>query len=67
MDKKTTLKNISKRLGLSIPTVSRALGGYEDISPKTRELVSRMAKEMNYYPNVYARGLVAKKLQLKIY
>ncbi|MBU4444281.1 MAG: LacI family transcriptional regulator [Candidatus Marinimicrobia bacterium] len=61
MDKKTTLKDISKRLGLSIPTVSRALGGYEDISLKTRELVSRVAKEMNYYPNVYARSLVAKK------
>ena len=65
MAKSTTLKDISKRLGLSIPTVSRALGGYEDISLKTRELVSQVAKEMNYSPNVYARGLVAKRTPAK--
>lgn len=52
-----TLKDIANHLGLSIPTVSRALAGYEDISPKTRERVQRAAHEMGYEPNIAALSL----------
>lgn len=56
--KEVTLKDIAQRLGLSVPTISRALGGYEDIAIATRNLVARTAKEMNYRPNLHAKGLV---------
>lgn len=52
-----TLKDIAERVGKSVPTVSRALGNYEDISPETRREVQRMAAEMGYVPSAAARSL----------
>ena len=52
-----TLKDISARVGKSVPTVSRALAGHEDISPDTRREVQRVAREMGYEPNIAARNL----------
>jgi LacI family transcriptional regulator len=52
-----TLKDIAVRVGKSIPTVSRALAGFEDISPQTREEVQRVAREMGYVPNITGRNL----------
>src|SRR3954467_1884650 len=48
---------LAKDLGLSISTVSRALNGYEDVSPETRERVFLRAKEIGYRPNPGARRL----------
>ena len=52
-----TLKDIAERVGKSVPTVSRALAGFSDISPQTREEVQRVAQEMGYEPNITARNL----------
>lgn len=52
-----TLKDIAELVGKSVPTVSRALAGYDDISPQTREEVQRVAREMGYEPNITARNL----------
>ncbi|MEN9892186.1 MAG: hypothetical protein RLY78_2481 [Pseudomonadota bacterium] len=49
------LKELSARLGLSPTTVSRALGGYSDVSPVTRERVQQAARESGYQPNRAAR------------
>jgi len=49
--KKPTLKTIAKLTGLAVPTVSRALGGAEDISLATRARVRRVADEIGYVPN----------------
>ncbi len=54
-----TLKELSRRLGLSMTTVSRALNGYSDVSPRTRERVVRAAREMGYTPNAVARRLTS--------
>ncbi len=51
------LKELSRRLGLSMTTVSRALNGYSDVSPRTRERVVSMARELGYAPNATARRL----------
>jgi LacI family transcriptional regulator len=51
------LKELSLRLGLSQTTVSRALNGYDDVSPKTRARVSALAKSLGYTPNAHARQL----------
>ena len=56
-----TIKELSKRCGLSISTVSKALNGYTDISDATRETVIREAKELGYYPNAHARALNTKR------
>jgi LacI family transcriptional regulator len=49
------LKELSARLGLSPTTVSRALSGYSDVSPTTRERVQQAARELGYQPNRAAR------------
>jgi LacI family transcriptional regulator len=52
-----TLKDIAERVGKSVPTVSRALANFPDISAETREEIQRVAKEMGYVPNITARNL----------
>jgi len=53
----TTIKDIAEKVGRSITTVSRALADYDDVSPRTRELVRRVANEMGYIPNFTAQHL----------
>ena len=48
---------LAKKLDLSITTVSRALGGYSDVSDFTRRRVMDFAKKHNYNPNPYASNL----------
>ncbi len=52
-----TLKDIAQRSGLSIYTVSTILNGKPDASLKTQERVIKIAKELNYRPNYFARRL----------
>ncbi len=52
-----TLKEIARRTGKSITTVSRALADYDDVSPDTKALVRRVADELGYAPNLLARRL----------
>lgn len=56
-----TIRDIAKKLGLSIGAVSRALDGYPDISEETRQKVIRTAQEIGYVPNQAARQLRRKK------
>jgi LacI family transcriptional regulator len=53
----TTIRELAKKLNLSITTVSRALDGYEDVSEITRERVVQAAHSMGYTPNRAARQL----------
>jgi LacI family transcriptional regulator len=54
---KVSLSNISKILGMSKSTVSKALNNYADVSPETRKKVLDLAEELNYKPNVFAQNL----------
>lgn len=56
-----TIREVARRLNLSITTVSRALDGYEDVAEETRQLVIRTAHEMGYVPNQAARQLRRRK------
>lgn len=51
-----TIQELSKRCGVSISTVSKALNGYSDISDKTREIIIRTANEMGYFPNASTKA-----------
>jgi len=51
------LKGLAKHLNLSITTVSRALNGYSDVSPRTRERVEEAAARLGYSPNPLGQRL----------
>lgn len=48
------LKELSKKLGLSPTTVSRALNGYPEVNEATREKVVAAARRHHYLPNTRA-------------
>jgi LacI family transcriptional regulator len=52
-----TIRDVAKKLNLSITTVSRALDGYDDVADETRQLVIETARQMDYVPNRAARQL----------
>ena len=54
----TTLRDLSRHLGLSVTQVSRALNNHSDVSEDTRERVHAAARDLGYQPNVSARRLV---------
>ena len=52
MEKKLpTIKEIAKRLSISISTVSRALHDHPSIGLRTKTQVKKLAEELNYVPN----------------
>jgi LacI family transcriptional regulator len=53
------LKDIAADLGLSTVTVSKVLRGGLDISERTRARVLKRMAELNYQPNMQARGLAS--------
>ncbi|NLF07918.1 MAG: LacI family transcriptional regulator [Pirellulaceae bacterium] len=59
-----TLKRIADQLGISVTTVSRALGGQARryrISRETEQSVKNLARSLDFSPNQLARGLRLKK------
>ena len=52
-----TLEDVARRAGVSVATAGRALGNYGRVSTKTRTLVLRAARDLNYHPNALARGM----------
>jgi LacI family transcriptional regulator len=54
----TTLRDLSRHLGLSVTQVSRALNNHADVSADTRDRVHRAARDLGYQPNLSARRLV---------
>jgi DNA-binding LacI/PurR family transcriptional regulator len=61
--RRVTIKDIARYLGISSSTVSRALsGGLEDrISLATQKKVLKAASALEYYPNLMARAIVKRK------
>ena len=56
-----SMKDISKKVGVSVATVSKALNDHSDIGAATKELVRKTAKEMGYFPNASARALKTRR------
>ena len=61
---RVTLRDIAKKLDLSMATVSRALADHPDISGDTKTRVRDAAQAMSYIPNYRARYLRAKHSRL---
>ncbi|MDF2881453.1 MAG: LacI family transcriptional regulator [Clostridiaceae bacterium] len=64
--KKVTMKDIASRAEVSLATVSYVLNNSEKekINDETKKKIFKIAKELNYVPNLTARSLVNKKSQL---
>ena len=60
-NKKYTIDDVAKELGISKTTVSRALSGKGRISRETTQRVKEFIDTHNYSPNVMARGLAQTK------
>jgi LacI family transcriptional regulator len=58
---RTTIRDLARRSGVSVGTVSRALNGYPDVNEETRERIARFARELDYTPNAAARSLVLER------
>jgi LacI family transcriptional regulator len=56
-----TLKDIARRSGYSVTTVSRALTGYNDVNAETRRHIAEIAESLGYQPNLLARQLRAQR------
>ncbi|PWB77847.1 MAG: LacI family transcriptional regulator [Anaerolineales bacterium] len=56
-----SIKDIAKRVGFSVTTVSRALNDYDDVNAETKDLIRRTAAEMGYVPNSLAQRFQKKK------
>ncbi|MCS5491780.1 LacI family DNA-binding transcriptional regulator [Algoriphagus limi] len=52
-----TMKEIAKKLGVSVSTVSRALKDSPELHEETKRKIVETAKEMNYQPNLLAQSL----------
>lgn len=52
-----SMKDIARRCGVSVATVSKALNGQQDIGRETREKIRQAADEMGYMTNASARAL----------
>jgi LacI family transcriptional regulator len=55
------MRDVAKKAGVSIKTVSRAVNGEGEISEITRQRVLAVIDELGYRPNRVARGLVTQR------
>ncbi len=55
--KAITIKDIAKKCGVGVSTVSRAINNHPDISEETRSMIMEVIKESNFVPNKSARNL----------
>lgn len=61
--KKVTIHDISRVLGIDSSTVSRALNDSDRVTKKTKELILQKAKELGYQRNILASNLRTNKTQ----
>lgn len=52
-----TIKDVARRCGVGISTVSRAINNHPDINPETKQMVMDVIRETGYIPNNSARNL----------
>lgn len=57
--RRVTLRDVAKRLGVSVNTVSRALSNKDQVSESTRATIVAEARRLGYVPNSHARSLVS--------
>ena len=56
--RRVTIRDVATRAGVSVGTVSKALNGRGKLRPETRDRVAAVARELDFAPNILARGLL---------
>jgi len=59
-----TITDVARQAGVSMKTVSRVMNNEPSVAKATREKVKTAARELNYAPNLAARGLAGSKSYL---
>ena len=59
-----TIKDVAKKAGVSISTVSRVINDSKPVTGEVKQKVLDVIKETGYIPNPLARSLVTKRSQL---
>jgi len=62
MKRKVTIEDIAKECNVSKSTVSRVLNNSPNVKESTRKKILEVIKKYDYSPNVFARGLIGKKI-----
>lgn len=52
-----TMRDVARRAGVSVATVSYVLNGTANVTAETRRSVLEVIEELDYHPNSFARGL----------
>lgn len=58
---KTTIKDVAKKAGVSIATVSFVINNTKRVTPETKSRILKSIKSLNYYPSKSAVNLVSGK------
>ena len=56
-----TIREVAKKAGVSVATVSRVFNGSGNVKANTRERIVRVAKQLRYVPNSAARSLTTNR------
>lgn len=56
-----SIKDVAKKCGVSVATVSKAINDCSDISERTKRKVNAVAEELGYFPNSQAKALKTNK------
>ncbi|WP_332692818.1 LacI family DNA-binding transcriptional regulator [Halalkalibacter lacteus] len=64
MKKDINIKEVARKAGVSIATVSRVFNNSGTVKESTRKKIEAVIEETGYYPNVLARELAEKKTHL---
>lgn len=59
-----SIKDIARKAGVSISTVSYALNGSPKVKEETSNKILSVAKELNYVPNAAARMLKTRETKI---
>lgn len=58
---RVTIDDVAQAAGVSRQTVSRALNDKSEIAPETRRRVLAVVEELDYRPNIFARGMKTRR------
>ena len=61
---RATSYDVARHAGVSQSAVSRCVKQGASVAPRTREKILEAARELNYYPNAIAQGLITRRSNL---
>ena len=56
-----TIKDVARQAGVSVATVSRALNGHANVTPRTRDHVMGVVEQMRFVPSSAARSMITRR------